>query len=316
MMKSYGLKCTQVLGFTLALGLAAPLALAKDSKKPIIIPTHNWSSQIVMSHVVGNLFQKIGNKVEYKPADSQTVYESIRRGDVTISMEVWKSTFGAAFYKAMLKGGIIDAGTHAAETREEWWYPAYVADLCPGLPDWEALNRCAEQFATPDTAPKGRFLDGPQDWHGQETLDRIDALGMDFKAVFAGSAAALWAELDSAKKANRAVVVFNWSPNFTDALYGGEFVKFPDYYDGCKKSQGGDGKCGSPPAAWLKKAAHYQMPKKWPKAYTLLTLISFNNLQIAEMAKLVDIEGLSYEKAAEKWLEDNKDVWEPWLAIL
>ncbi len=298
--------CAAALGFS-------GISLAKDSSSPIIIPTHNWSSQIVMSHVVGKLFEKIGDNVEYKPADSQAVYESIRRGDVTISVEVWKSTFGNAFYAAMKKGGVIDAGTHAAETREEWWYPAYVADLCPGLPDWKALDACAAKFATPDTAPKGRYLDGPLDWHGQETLDRIKALDMNFKAVFAGSAAALWAELESAKKSNRPVVVFNWSPNFTDALYGGDFVKFPDYYDGCKLSDGGDGKCGSPPAAWLKKAANYQMPKKWPAAYSLFSLVSFNNLQIATMAKLVDVDGLSHAKAADKWLADNKSTWKPWV---
>ena len=297
----------------LTVGAFSAAALAKDSEKPIIIPTHNWSSQIVMSHVVGNLFQKIGNNVEYKPADSQAVYEAIRRGDVTISLEVWESTFGKPFNAALDKGGIIDAGTHTAKTREEWWYPAYVADLCPGLPKWEALNACAEKFATPDTAPKGRYLDGPADWHGQETKDRIKALGMDFKAVFAGSAAALWAELESAKKQNRPIVLFNWSPNFTDALYGGDFVVFPEYTDGCKISQGGDGKCGSPPAGWLKKAAYYQMPKRWPHAYKMLTKISFDKVQIATMAKLVDIDGLTHDKAAKKWLADNEAVWTPWL---
>lgn len=287
--------------------------MAKDSKKPIIIPTHNWSSQIVMSHVVGGLFEKIGDNVEYKPADSQAVYESIRRGDITISMEVWQSTFGKSFNKALDKGGIIDAGTHKAKTVEEWWYPAYVADLCPGLPDWKALNKCAEKFSTPDTAPKGRYLDGPADWHGQETKDRIAALNMDFKAVFAGSAAALWAELESAKKQNKPIVLFNWSPNFTDALYGGDFIQFPPYKEGCKKPQGGDGACGSPPAGWLKKAAYYQMPKKWPAAYKVLTRVSFDKVQIATMAKLVDIDNMTHKAAAEKWLADNESVWKPWL---
>ena len=29
---------------------------AADSKKPIVIPTHNWSSQIVMAYVIGGIF--------------------------------------------------------------------------------------------------------------------------------------------------------------------------------------------------------------------------------------------------------------------
>ena len=58
-----------------------------DSKKPIVIPTHNWSSQIVMAYVIGGMFESMGNNVKYVNADSQAVYESIRIGDVTISHE-------------------------------------------------------------------------------------------------------------------------------------------------------------------------------------------------------------------------------------
>jgi len=103
---------------TLSLATAGVQAFAQDSSKPIVIPTHNWSSQVVMAYVIGGIFETMGNTVEYVPADTQAVYEAIRNGDVTISHEVWQSTFGASFYNAMAKGGIIDAGTHAAMTLE------------------------------------------------------------------------------------------------------------------------------------------------------------------------------------------------------
>ena len=79
-----------------------------DSKKPIVIPTHNWSSQIVMAYVIGGIFESMGNNVKYVNADSQAVYESIRIGDVTISHEVWESAFGKSFTTALDKGGLLD----------------------------------------------------------------------------------------------------------------------------------------------------------------------------------------------------------------
>ena len=114
---------------------------AKDSSRPIIIPVHNWSSQVVMAYVIGGIFESIGNRVAYTPANSQAVYESIRLGDVTISHEVWQSTFGKSFYEAMAKGGIIDAGTHSATTLEEVGVPQWVIDndLCPGLPYYKEM---------------------------------------------------------------------------------------------------------------------------------------------------------------------------------
>lgn len=288
-------------------------ALAEDSSKPIVIPTHNWSSQVVMAYVIGGIFESMGNNVEYVPADSQAVYEAIRNGDVTISHEVWQSTFGASFYNAMEKGGVIDAGTHSAATLEEMGVPKYVIDnnLCPGLPNWEALKNCPEVFATADSGGKGRWLEGPQSWHGDLMPVRLEALGLgdSYTVKFAGSADAIWAELASAKKEGRGIITFNWTPNFTDAD-GFVFIEFPEFKDGCRKADGGDGSCGSP-KGWLKKAANYRFPKTHPKAYKTFSKLSFTTGQIGQMASLVDIDKLSHQDAAKKWLADNESVWKP-----
>jgi len=302
-----------------AVGALAAPALAVESDDPIVIPTHNWSSQIVMSHITGNIFEEMGYTVEYVSTDSQAVYEAIRLGDVTIEMEVWEGAFGPAFEAAMEKGGIVDAGDHPAVTREDWWYPAYVEEICPGLPDWEALNACAEKFAAPETAPKGRFLGGPVDWLKNDS-ERVAALGMDFTVVNAGSAAALWAELSAAEKRGQPIVLFNWTPNFIEALYDGKFVEFPEYVDGCKDdpSVGPNPEmtydCGNPADGYLKKAAWDGMADKWPGAFAVLQKIEFTNEQIAEMAKLVDIDEYEPDEAALVWMEENEEVWQPWIA--
>ena len=303
----------QLVAGALVAGLSfTGIAQAADSTKPIVIPIHNWSSQVVMAYVIGGIFESMGNNVEYVPADTQAVYESIRNGDVTISHEVWQSTFGKSFYNAMAKGGVIDAGTHTALTLEEVGVPQWVIDknLCPGLPDYKALLNCADVFSTPDSGGKGRILEGPQSWHGQEYPDRVEALlGDNWVVKFAGGADALWAELASAKKEGRGTIIFNWTPNFTDAD-GFVFIEWPPYYPGCRKQDGGDSKCGSP-KGWLKKAAYYKFPKTHPAAYMAFSQMSFNAGQIGSMAALVDIDGMDHKDAAKKWLADNEDVWKP-----
>lgn len=300
-----------------ALALMSGSGLAADSSDPIIIPTHNWSSQIVMSHVVGQIFESMGNNVEYVSTDSQAVYESVRLGDVTLELEVWEGAFGKSFTEAMEKGGLHDAGDHNAVTREDWWYPHWTKDSCPGLPSWEALNACAAVFATPETGDKGRFLGGPVDWLKHDA-ERVESLGMNFTVVNAGSASALWAEVAAAEKTGRPVVIFNWTPNFAEAVWPGEFVEFPTWVDGCDKdpavgpNPSATYDCGNPANGYLKKAAWDGMKDKWPTAYDTLTRISFTNPQIAEMAKLVDIDELEPEDAAAEWLEANEDVWRGW----
>jgi glycine betaine/proline transport system substrate-binding protein len=63
------------------------------------------------------------------------------------------------------------------------------------------------------------------------------------------------------KKKGRGTVIFNWSPNFTDAT-GFTFIDFPPYFEGCRIENGGTLEttgCGSP-KGWLKKAAHIKVP--------------------------------------------------------
>ena len=298
------------------LAFSAGTISAADSSSPIVIPTHNWSSQVVMAYVIGGIFKSMGNNVEYVSADTQAVYESIRQGDVTISHEVWQSTFGKSFYAAMGKGGIIDAGNHDTVSLEEVGVPQWVIDkdLCPGLPNWEALKNCKDVFATADSGGKGRILDGPQSWHGVEYTDRVEALlGDDWVVKFAGSADALWAELAAAKKEGRGTIVFNWTPNFTDKE-GYAFIEWPAYYLGCRKQDGGDSKCGSP-IGWLKKAANYKFPKTHPAAYTAFSRMSFTAGHIGGMAALVDIDKMTHADAAKAWLAANEDVWKPMIGV-
>ena len=282
-----------------------------DSSKPTRIPIHNWSSQVVMAYVIGGIIQDMGGNVEYVPADSQKVYESIRIGDVDISHEVWQSAFGKSFDTARDKGGVLDWGDHEARSLEDMGYPNWVAEKCPGLPNWEALKSpdCAKAFVTPDSGGKGRMLEGPQTWHGDLIPQRIDALGLgDLWVVkFAGSADALWAELAAAKKEGRGTIIFNWTPNFTDGA-GFTFIDFPPYTDGCRPADGGDGKCGSPDG-YLKKAVNEKWTKTHPNAAAMFKKLAFTTGQIGAMAAYVDVDKMSHEDAAKTWLEKNKKVW-------
>jgi glycine betaine/proline transport system substrate-binding protein len=289
-----------------------------QSSDPIKIPLHNWSSQIVGAYIVGKLLNQTGHTTEYVPADSQVVYTSMCEGDIHLVHEVWEGAFGASFEKVVDEDCVIDAATHDAKTREEWWYPAYVEDLCPGLPDWEALNACAEIFSAPETAPKGRFLGGPVDWlkHDHE---RVEALGMNFEVVNAGSASALWAELDAASRREEPIVLFNWTPNFIEALYEGSFVEFPEHTAECQTDPSWGINpdmtydCGNPKDGYLKIGVWKEFPDKWPTAYRILQNVNFNNLDIAVMAKLADIDNMEPEEAADKWLADNEATWQAWL---
>lgn len=313
--KNVALAAVASAGLMAALPIAA---LAEDSADPIKIVTNNWTSQLVLSNIVGQLLQSKGYNIEYKSSDTQLQYTALASGDMDFQVEVWEGSQAESFDKA-IAAGALDLGAHNAVTREDWWYPTYVKEVCPGLPDWKALDACADKFATAETGSKGRFVGPPADW-GKHYSERIQALGMNFQEVAVGQAATLWAELQAAYDRKEPVVLFNWTPNFIEAKFEGEFVEFPTYEPACltdpKWGSNPDAvyDCGAPASGYLKKAGSKQLAEKWPKALEILKNVNFTNAQIAEAAKMVDVDGMTPEDAAKKWLEENKDTWNAWLS--
>ena len=304
----------KLLSLFYTLVLLAGLSTVAKAADPIRIPVLNWSSQIVMANVMAQAFEELGYETELVPAESATRYEAVRVGELHVAHETWESTMALPFYAAMDKGGLIDAGSHDLVTFEEMGVPNWVIEegLCPGLPSWEALKspECAANFATPDSEGKGRWLEGPYEWHTEVMPNRLKGLGIDdlWMVKFAGTADALWAELEAAKKEGRGTIIFNWSPNFTDAA-GFTFIDFPPYFEGCRLENGGTLEttgCGSP-KGWLKKAAHIKFPITHTSAYKFYTKMEFTAPNIGEMANYVDNMGMTHAEAATAYIAAHRD---------
>ncbi len=289
-----------------------------ESTDPILIVQNNWTSQLVLANVVGQLLQKMGYNVEYKPSDTQLQYQAIANGDMHFQVEVWEGSQGESFRAALDTGNMLEVGTHDAITREDWWYPTYIEEVCPGLPDWKALDACADKFATAETQPKGRFVGPPADW-GKHYSERIQSLKMNFQEVAVGQAATLWAELQAAYDRKEPVVLFNWTPNFIEAKFEGKFIEFPEYEPACmsdpKWGMNPDAvyDCGAPKKGFLKKGVWKGVQDKWPAAFEFFKRVNFTNPEIAKAASMVDVDGLTPEEAATKWIADNETTWKKWI---
>ena len=71
--------------------------------------------------------------------------------------------------------------------------------------------------------------------------------------------------------------------------------------------------CGNPKDGYLKIGVWNGMPDKWPTVYAIISKMNLTNLDIAVMSKLVDIDGMEIEEAADKWLADNEAKWMSWV---
>ncbi|MCH8000572.1 MAG: ABC transporter substrate-binding protein, partial [Proteobacteria bacterium] len=244
--------------FAAAAGLAAPTwAGAVESKDPIKLTIHDWTGQYVTTHIMAGVLESMGYNVELVTADYIAQFAGLESGDLHVAMEMWETTGKEAMDASLATGKTVDLGETGMDAIEEWWYPLYMKEKCPGLPDWKALNDCAEAFSTPETAPKGRYLGGPVTWAGFDD-ERAEALGLDYEVVHAGTDAALFAEIQSAYERKAPILAWVYTPHWAPIKFEGEWVDFPRYTPECyndpswglNKDMAYD--CGKP-RGWIKK---------------------------------------------------------------
>lgn len=114
-------------------------------------------------------------------------------------------------------------------------------------------------------------------------------------------------------------VLFNWTPNFIEALYEGKFIEFPEFEWACRDDPAWEMNkefthgCGIPRAGYLTIGVWEGMSDMWPVAMAVLKSINFTNLDVAIMAKLFDADGMEPVDAADVWLADNEGRWRSWL---
>ena len=301
----------------LATMLAATPALAAESDDPIKLTLHDWSGQLITTNLMGEVLKKAGYNIEYVQADYIAQFAGLKTGDLHVAMEIWETTGREAMEEATATGQVVNLGETGMQAIEEWWYPAYMKDVCPGLPDWQALNDCAQEFSTPETAPLGRYLGGPVTWGGFDD-ERVEALEMDFEVVHAGTDAALFAELESAYQRQAPIVLWVYSPHWAPSKFEGEFVEFPPYSAECyaDPSVGVNPDaaydCGKPRGP-IWKVAWSGVAEKWPGAAKAIENFTVTNDEMGQMVSAVDLDGQTVEDVVAEWMAANEAKWSAWI---
>ncbi len=299
------------------LALVAPTsAEVPESSDPIILTIHDWTGQYITTHIMGRVLEKMGYNVQYQQADYIAQFAGLESGDLHVAMEMWETTGKQAMDASLATGNTVDLGETGMKAIEEWWYPLYMKERCPGLPDWKALNACAEAFATPETSPRGRYLGGPVTWAGFDD-ERAEALGLDYEVVHAGTDAALFAEVQSAYERKAPILAWIYTPHWAPIKFKGEWVNFPRYNDACYEdpSWGMNPKmaydCGKP-RGWIKKVGWKAGEAKWPCAYRAVRNFMLDNQSMGEMIGEVDLEGKKVDDVVDAWISNNESTWRKW----
>ncbi|MEP0520548.1 MAG: ABC transporter substrate-binding protein [Hyphomicrobiales bacterium] len=297
--------------------VAAPAFAEVESSDPIKLTLHDWTGQLLTTNIMGEVLKKAGYNIDYVQADYIAQFAGLKTGDLHVAMEIWETTGREAMDEATGTGNVENMGETGMQAIEEWWYPSYMKEKCPGLPSWEALNECAEAFSTAETAPNGRYLGGPVTWGGFDD-ERVEALEMDFEVVHAGTDAALFAELESAYQRKAPIVLWVYAPHWAPTKFEGEFVDFPAYTSECYSDPSWGSNpdmaydCGKPRGP-IWKVAWTGVKDKWPGAHAIIGSFNINNKEMGDMVAKVDLDGEKLEDVVAAWMASNEGRWQEWI---
>jgi glycine betaine/proline transport system substrate-binding protein len=299
---------------------ALPLAAAaQESPDPIKLTLHDWTGQLITTNIMAEVLKKAGYNVELVQADYLAQFAGLKTGDLHVGMEMWETTGREAMDEATATGQVENLGETGMQAIEEWWFPEYMKEKCPGLPNWEALKEpaCAEAFSTAETAPKGRYLGGPVTWGGFDD-ERVAALDLPFEVVHAGTDAALFAELESAYQRQAPILLWVYAPHWAPVKYKGEWVEFPPYSKECYADPAAGPNpdaaydCGKPRGP-IWKVAWAGLKDKWPGAHKAIQAFKLDNDEMGAMITEVDLNGRKVEEVVADWMGKNEARWSEWV---
>lgn len=313
---NYGFAST-ILAAWITLTAVPVHAFEVESKEPIKLALNEWTGQHITTRIAGETLMRMGYNVEYVVAGYVPQIQGVIDGNVTATLEIWEQTIQKHFARALDSGQAVDLGDTGIDSTEGWIYPAYMEELCPGLPSYEALNSCAQLLASPETFPKGRLLDYPADW-APDNDKRLKALGLNFTAIPPGSEGAAAAEYKAAVATKRPIVMMFYAPHWLFTETDPRWIDLPKSTPECyEDSSAGPNPnathdCGWP-SGWVRKLAWSGAKDKWPTAYKFLDIYEITNAIQEQLLLEIDVNGTPAEEAINGWMDENQDIWQAWI---
>ena len=277
-----------------------------------ISPWQGSAANVAVAQVL--LEQKLGYTVKTTNIDEYAQFPAIAKGNIDATLEVWPSGHADDYSKYIAaNNGVVDGGKLGVIGQIGWYIPTYMVTAHPELATWEGLKQDAGMFKTAESGSAGQILDGDPSY---VTFDQAIAenLGLDLKVVYAGSEAAEITALKTAYAKQDPILMYFWTPHWAQAKYDLTAIKLPAVTSACKNAAANDAAkyaCAYPQDD-LYKAFNDQLQTKAPAAYAFLSAMSYTNDDQNGIA--LDINnGMAPAAAAQKWLDANPTVWQPWV---
>jgi glycine betaine/proline transport system substrate-binding protein len=294
---------------------AASGAVPDNSGTTINFSVSPWQGSAANVAIAQKLLEdKLGYTVDTTDIDEYAQFPALSNGDLDATLEVWPSGHAKDYKKYIEAGnGVVDGGPLGVTGQIGWWIPTYLLTDHPELATWEGIKGNEAMFQSSESGDAGQLLDGDPSY---VTFDQniADNLGLNLKVVYAGSEAAELTELKTAYNAQKPILMYFWTPHWAQEKYDLTMVQLPEVTPECEQAaaDGTDAYACAYPQDDLYKAFNQDLQTKAPAAFAFLSAMSWTNDDQNVVALGIN-NGQDPADAAQEWIDQNPDVWQPWV---
>ncbi|MFD8588312.1 ABC transporter substrate-binding protein [Streptomyces sp. NPDC059637] len=270
----------------------------------------SWVGAEANTAVAAHLLEEeLGYNVRTRQMGEVLAWDALSRGDVDAILEDWGHPQEEKRYveekKTVVPGGDLGVTGHIG-----WFVPKYFADEHPDVTDWRNLDKYADELRTPESGDKGQLLEGSPDYvTNDEAL--IKNLDLDLKPVYAGSEATQITQIRRSAENRKPFLTYWWTPQWLNAEVEMVEVELPERTEGCDADPERID-CAYPKTP-LQKFLNADFAENGGRAAQFLKNFRWTEDQQNEVAQMIAGERMPAEEAAEKWVEENPQVWKKWI---
>ncbi|GHC26669.1 glycine betaine ABC transporter substrate-binding protein [Aidingimonas halophila] len=276
-----------VLALAAGLGLAAGSAQAQEDKGTVELAYVEWSSEVASTNVVRAVLEQQGYDVEINSLSASAMWQAIAHGDADAMVAAWLPTTHED-YMEQTQDSVEDLGPNFEGTKL-----GLVVSADSELESIEDINDHADEL-------NGEIIGiDPGAGLMSQTETVIEEYGLDVD-LRSGSGATMTSALGTAIENDEPIVVTGWTPHWKFSRWDLKYLDDP-------KNVYGD-------AERIHTVVRTGLEEDMPEAYAILDNFHWTPEQMGEVMLMNQEEDADPYENAQKWVEDNQDVVEEWLA--
>lgn len=268
---------------------------ASSQNKELSLGYIEWTENVAISNLTKVLLEEeeeLGyNEVELTLTDVGPIYQAVGSGDLAAFQDTWLPNQKPFLSEVEDDVEVLDPW-YQGEAISGLAVPTYMEDI-QSIPDLKnsGLDKIIgiEPGSAFDEVVRSEVIPG---YNLDMTLTSSSTPGM-------------LASLESAYQSKDPIVVVAWKPHWMNERFDLRYLKDPE---------GLQGAASNPGEVSVTTIVNQALPEEDPVAYAFLQAISLNEEQLQSLELEIQKGGQDEPiKGVKSWLEENRDVVQPWL---